>query len=248
MKPFESQRSDACARAEAATTELLSQRRRLMSAAALGPLALAAATMASRSARAAGGPPEAVRDLDAAAMALFDAAEAGRWPQARSALAQARRAEAGTGALEGAFTQAGGELHRFFQARNDLSGDLLEAGTAISVKDRRWLVSVADRIVARAGELGQPFVGSRDSTQQRIEVLIYLARRMRRALVWADEDGFRSAQRDFRRLWQSTAIELTPDVSERRRVLEEALTRLTLSRSTAAIQQLYDAVAALRKT
>ncbi|MFZ5543124.1 MAG: hypothetical protein ACOZJZ_06175, partial [Pseudomonadota bacterium] len=127
-------------------------------------------------------------------------------------------------------------------------GDLLEAGTAISVKDRRWLVSVADRIVARAGELGQPFVGSRDSTQQRIEVLIYLARRMRRALVWADEDGFRSAQRDFRRLWQLTASELTPDASERRRVLEEALTRLTLSRSTAAIQQLYDAVAALRKT
>lgn len=245
MKPFESQRSDACARAEAATTELLSQRRRLMSAAALGPLALAAATMASRSARAAGGPPEAVRDLDAAAMALFDAAEAGRWPQARSALAQARRAEAGAGALEGAFTQAGGELHRFFQARNDLSGDLLEAGTAISVKDRRWLVSVADRIVARAGELGQPFVGSRDSTQQRIEVLIYLARRMRRALVWSDESGFRAAQGDFKRLWKLTASELPPQAEAKRRALDLALERTALTKSVPAVRELYDAVAAL---
>lgn len=236
----------ACARAEAATVELLSQRRRLIAAAVLA--AGSGLSLTPLRARATGtAMPSILKELDAAALALFDSAEASQWERARAALARARTAANAADSLEAAFTEAGGELHRFFQARNNLAGDLVEAGTALSVKDRRWLVSTADRIAARAGELSQPFAERTGSVPQRIEVLLFLARRMRRALVWADEVGFRSAQRDFRRLWQSTAIELTPDVSERRRVLEEALTHLTLSRSTAAIQQLYDAVAALRK-
>lgn len=249
MKPLDADRSEACARAEASTTALLAQRRRLLAAATLGPAgiaAIAAATLSPRSAHAAAGTPSPVRDLDAAAVALFDAAEAGQWPKARSALASARRADAATGALEASFTEAGGELHRFFQARNDLSGDLIEAGTAISVKDRRWLVNVADRIVARAGELAQPFVaGSAGGLQQRIEVLIFLARRMRRALVWADDTGFRSAQSDFKRLWQQTAAELAPTLQSRRRALDEALQRTALTKSTRSVRELYDAVVAM---
>lgn len=246
MKTQDDDPGGACARAEAATAELLSQRRRLIAAAALA--AGSGLSLTPMRARAAGtAMPSALKELDGAALALFDAAEAPRWESAWTALARARTASNAAGSLEAAFTEAGGELHRFFQARNNLAGDLIEAGTALSVKDRRWLVSTADRIAARAGELSQPFAERHGSVPQRIEVLLFLARRMRHALVWHDEIGFRSAQGDFRRLWQSTANELAPDASSQRRVLEDALTRLTLSRSTAAIKHLYDAVAALRK-
>jgi hypothetical protein len=246
MKTRDDDPGGACARAEAAAVELLSQRRRLMASAVLvAGSGLSLTPMQARAAETA--MPSVLKDLDSAALALFDAAEASQWARARTALARARSAANAAGALEAAFTQAGGELHRYFQARIDLTGDLIEAGTALSVNDRRWLVSSADRIAARAGELSQPFAGRNGSVQQRIDVLLFLARRTRRALVWTDEFGYRSAHDDFKRLWQSTASELPPEASAPRRALDEALQRLTLSRSTAAIKQLHDAVAALRK-
>lgn len=153
-------------------------------------------------------------------------------------------AEAST-ALQSAFNDAGGALHRFFQARNGLSGDLPEAASAISARDRRWLIGVADRIVGHAGELAQPFAGRADDLQARIEVLIDLARRMRSALVWADDTGFRSAQDDFRELWRLTAAGLPPAQPDRRRALDLALERTALTKSKRAVRELHEAVAAL---
>ena len=49
-------------------------------------------------------------DLDAAALALFDAAESGQWVQARTALARARAAATAAVAMGGPFTEAGGAL------------------------------------------------------------------------------------------------------------------------------------------
>ena len=63
----------------------------------------------------------------------------------------------------------------------------------MSVKDRRWLASSADRIASRAGELSQPFAERGGTVHQRVEVLLFLARRMRRALVWNDQSGYRSS-------------------------------------------------------
>lgn len=218
-----------------------------MAAATLAPLAALALSLAPRRASAAvSAMPAAIGDLDAAAMSLFDAAEAGQWAQAGTALVRTRAAANAAGALEGAFTQAGGALHRFFQARNKLTGDLLEAETALSVKDRRWLASSADRIVSRAGELSQPFAERAGTVHQRIEVLLFLARRMRRALVWSDESGYRSARDDFKRLWQLTGPEVTSLAPEKRRALDEALLRLSLSKAARDVKRLYDAVAALR--
>jgi hypothetical protein len=120
---------------------LVTRRRLLAGTAALPLVALAVTFGLSIRARAATDTiPSAVRDLDVAAMALFDAAE--------------------------------GQLNNFFQARNNLTGDLIEAKTALSVKDRRWLVSSADRIAARAGELAQPFAQQANVLIARIEALL----------------------------------------------------------------------------
>ena len=141
-----------CARAEAATAELLSQRRRLIAAASFGPVRILAGALLPLRARAAAALPAPVHDLDADALALFDAAESGQWVQARTALARARAAATAAASMGGPFTEAGGALHRYLEARNGLSGDVVEAGLALSVKDRRWLIGVAERIVTRAGE------------------------------------------------------------------------------------------------
>jgi hypothetical protein len=219
-----------------------------MVVAALGPSAALALTLAPRRASAAtAAMPAALRDLDAAAMSLFDAAEAGLWAQARRALARAQAAANATGELESAFTEAGGALHRFFQARNSLSGDLPEARTALSVKDRRWLASVANRIVSRAGELSQPFSERGGTERERIEVLLYLARRMRLALVWGDSFGYRSAHDDFKRLWEVARGGLAATVpADKLRDLDDALIRLALSKAAVDVKRLYDTVAALR--
>ncbi|MBX3613912.1 MAG: hypothetical protein KF786_10140 [Burkholderiaceae bacterium] len=88
--------------------------------------------------------PQPVLDLDRAAMDLFDAAEAGRWRDARDALSRARAATAALRSVEGAYTDAGGALHRYIEARNGLGADLLEAGTAVSVQaGAGWSVSPA---------------------------------------------------------------------------------------------------------
>ena len=225
-----------------------SQRRRLLLGAMLVPAGGLVLSLATRRAHAASPAPNlapALSELDAAAMALFDAAEAGRWPQCQAALKRACTAAGATSELESRFTEAGGELDRFFEARNGLSGDLVEAGIALSAKDRRWLVSCADRIIMRAGELSQPFVRRAGTTDQRGEVLLFLARRMRRALVWSDDMGYRSALEDFRSLWQATRASLSGVPADKLRALDDALTKLALSRASADVRRLYDAVATL---
>jgi len=220
-------------------------RRHLVAAVAWMPAA--AVAMPLRAVAASAAVPPAVRELDAAALALFDAAETGRWPQARAALDRARQAAAEVGALEAAYTDAGGELHRFYAAKNALGGDLIEARTALAAKDRRWLVSVADRLIARAGELALPFAPRADAVTPRIETLLFLARRMRRALVWEDPVGYREAQRDFESLWKSLRGELATSVDAKRLdALDAALARAARSRTIADARALHDAVLALR--
>lgn len=237
-----------CARAEAATAELLSQRRRLMAAASLGPVGVMAGVLLPLRARAAAAIPAQVRDLDAAALALFDAAESGQWVQARTALARARAAATAAGAMGGPFTEAGGALHRYFEAKNGLNGDLVEAGLALSVKDRRWLIGVAERIVTRAGELSQPFAERSDAVTPRIETLLFLARRMRRALVWSDAFGYQGAHQDFDSLWQTLRVELAARVPAGRiQALDQALQRAASSRTAENGRRLYQAVRALQQ-
>ncbi|MEZ5603943.1 MAG: hypothetical protein R3E41_06900 [Burkholderiaceae bacterium] len=191
--------------------------------------------------------PQPVLDLDRAAMDLFDAAEAGRWRDARDALSRARAATAALRSVEGAYTDAGGALHRYIEARNGLGADLLEAGTAVSVQDRRWLVSVASHVAARAGELSLPFVGHGNAVAPLIAALLYLALRMRRALVWQDDIGFHAAMGDFARLWTSLRGRLGARLAaDRMHALEAALGRLTSHASAADVRRLYDSVIALR--
>ena len=223
-------------------------RRRLLAGTAALPLIGLAAFVPARPARAAADstPPAAVRDLDAAAMALFDAAEAGHWSAARQALGWARAAAAAVDAIEPAYLAAGGQLSRFFEARNNLGGDLVEARTALSVKDRRWLVSTAGRIADRAGEFSQPFVEHGNALIPSIESLLFLARRMRRAVVWQDSIGYRNAHDDFKRLWDGVRDQLRQKSPDKVRALDDALARMTQARSTLEAKALYAAVQQLR--
>lgn len=152
--------------------------------------------------------PAIVRALDAAAMNLFDAAEAEKWDDAARALQQVRSIAAGVSDLESAYLAAGGGIGDFVEVVNNLSADAIEAGAALSTKDRRWLVSCADRIASRAGELSQPFDARAGAAVPRIDTLLFLARRMRRALVWRDEDGLINAHDAFTRLWPKLRSEL----------------------------------------
>ena len=206
---------------------------------------LALATPQDRADKAAAIPP-AVAALDTAAASLFDAAERRQWSRARTELDKARSAARGAAALEGPFAKAGGELHRYFQAINNLSGDLIEAGTALSVKDARWLVNAADRIAARAGELSQPFVQRSGAIAQRVEVLIFLARRMRRALVWSDGMGYQAAREDFRRLWANMHTQVSALSPGAQKSLDDALARLSSTTNAGHARALQRAVEALR--
>ena len=189
--------------------------------------------------------PSPVGELDRAAMALFDAAEASQWVAASQALKRVQQAADTIAPIESIFVEAGGDLRHFFQTRNDLVGDLIEAKTALSVKDQRWLVSSADRIVARAGELSQPFA-TRTTLLPRVESLVYLARRMRRALVWQDHIGLQGAHDDFKRLWLALRADLSSIPTDRVRAIDDALVNLSLSKSTTAVRQLYLVVQHLR--
>lgn len=230
----------------AAPVRELARRRALAAAAALPLLASVAMTAAPRAARAAATAlPQPVIELDRAAMALFDAAEGGQWTAARKALDRARTAADAAMRLESQFLDAGGTLSHFFEVRNDLGGDLGEARTALAAQDRRWLAAAADRIVQRAGELSQPFARHADALLPRLETLMYLARRMRSALVWQDTDGFRLAHDDFDRLWQAVKRELASAPPERVRAVDDALLSTSLSRSPADVRKLYAAIQAL---
>ncbi len=103
---------------------------------------------------------------------------------------------------------AGGGIGHFVEVVNNLSADAIEAGTALSAKDRSWLVSCADRIASRAGELSEPFDARAGAAVPRIDTLLFLVRRMRRALVWRDEDGLINSHDAFTRLWSKLRTEL----------------------------------------
>ena len=214
--------------------------------AALPLLFLGASIGASGAARAATAVPAAVQNLAGAAMALFDAAESGKWVEAQTALDQARTAAGSAVSDEGAYTDAGGPISKFFQARNALSGDLVEAGFALSVKDQRWLVSCADRIESRAGELADPFVRG-NSRKLTLEALLFLARRIRSAAVWQDPDGLAGASADFRRLWGTLRAQLRPQ-SKHGSDIDAALEKIGASATSANAKSLYTAVEALSRS
>lgn len=224
-----------------------SRRHILTTVAALPLLGLGLTLGPYRMARAApDSTPAPVRALDSAAMALFDAAQAARWTAARRALEQARASATASATIEDAFLAAGGEMHRFFEARNNLTADLIEAATALAQKDKRWLINCADRIATRAGELSLPFATRANAVAPRVESLLFLARRMRRALVWHDTAGFRSAHEDFKRLWESLRDALASQPAARLTALDNALTHIANSRSAADVDALYIAVRQLR--
>ena len=221
-------------------------RRRALLIAVVPPL-LAPLAMTPRTAHAAvAAIPAALHELDRAAVTLLDAGETGHWVAAGQALARAGKAAHKVAPLESAFVEAGGELRHFFQARNDLVGDLIEAKTALAVKDRRWLTSAAVHIAARAGQLSQPFAARSGALLPQVESLLYLARRMRRAMVWQDNFGFRSAQDDFNRLWSALKGGLASAPPDRVRALDNALVGIASSASTAKVRRLYAAVQQLR--
>lgn len=228
-------------------TEPGSRRRVLTAAAALPLLGFGLTLGPYRMARAApDNIPAPVRALDAAAMALFDAAQTAHWTAARRALDQARASATASATIEDAFLAAGGEMHRFFEARNNLTADLIEAATALAQKDKRWLINCADRLATRAGELSQPFAVRANAVAPRIESLLFLARRMRRALVWHDTAGFRSAHEDFKRLWESLRGALASQPTARLAAFNNALAHIANSRSAADVDTLYVAVRQLR--
>lgn len=224
-------------------------RRRFTTLAAALPLAASALLPMAAVAAAPAQPaplPDTLLALDRAAMALFDAAESSDWAQAAQALDRARTAAEGVAPLQAAFVEAGGEQHRFMQARNDLGSDLIETKTALSVRDPRWLASTAGRIAAHAGELSQPFATRAHALLPRVLALMFLARNMRQALLWQDNNGFDMAQGDFNQLWKALKGQLTAVPAARVRALDDALAKLALSRSAATARQLYDAVLAIR--
>ena len=152
--------------------------------------------------------PHVVLDLDTAVLALFDAAEARRWDDAHKAIASAQSAARSLRNLEASYSEAGGETSRFFTTTDQLSADLIDASAAASVRDQPWLVSTADNLLARAGDLTEPYVSRIEAAAPRLEVLLVLARRMRQAPVWENENEFDDARRAFDLLWPSVRDQL----------------------------------------
>jgi hypothetical protein len=213
----------------------------------LPPIALASALgLPLRASAARPTLPHAVGSLDEAAMALFDAAETANWAGAEQALGQAKTAALEANDLQSKFIDAGGAISHFIEVQNNLGADLIEAGTALSVRDQRWLINSADRIESRAGELSQPFLDRADALAPRIETLLFLARRMRRAQVWHDDGGYRQARDDFRRIASSLHGDMGKRSPEGMRALELALERVGDSPSRADLKSLYAAILRLR--
>ena len=213
----------------------------------LAPIALASSLGLPLGASAASAAlPGVAGSLDDAAMALFDAAETANWAEAEEALGRARTAALEVNGLQSKFIAAGGAISRFIEVQNNLGADLIEAGTALSVRDQRWLISSADRIESRAGELSQPFLDRTDALFPRIETLLFLARRMRRALVWHDDGGYRQAFDDFRRVASPLHAELGKRSPEGTRALDRALERMGDSPSSVGLKALYAAILRLR--
>lgn len=224
-----------------------SRRQWLATALALPLLTLTWSLGASGSAYAAVTPmPATVRALDSAAMAMFDAGETRDWAAASAALVRARNAARDVAGLQTTYVTSGGTLEHFFEVQNNLSADLMEADTATSVQDQRWLVRAADHLVARAGELSEPFKPRNNSILPRVETLLFLARRMRRARIWQDDIGYTDASATFGRLWPVLRRDLPASMAPQATALELALSGIGASSSSADIRKFYLTVAALR--
>jgi len=183
-----------------ATVPVIDVRRRTLVSLGIALLA-GAGRLAEASPAPASTVPQTVIDLDASTLAFFEAAKAGRWDDVHKELEAVRNAARSVPELQSSFTDAGGELSRFFAATNALTADLVDAAAAESVWDRTWVVSAAENLLARAGDLTEPYAARIDATAPRLEVLLVLARRMRRAPEWLDTTGYASARRSFDRLW-----------------------------------------------
>ena len=153
--------------------------------------------------------PTALLEFDAAAVRLYDATRARHWSDARNALGEARILAASIDGLESSYTTAGGTQGRFFATTNQLSADLIDASAALSVYDRPWLLSSTENLLARSGDLTEPYASRIKGAVPRLEVLLVLARRMRQAPTWNDETGFATAHREFDRLWPQLRDQLT---------------------------------------
>ena len=186
--------------------------------------------------------PQTVVDLDAATLAFFEAARAGRWDDAHKQLEAVRNAARSVPELQSSFTDAGGELSRFFAATNALTADLVDASAAESVWDRTWLVSAAENLLARAGDLTEPYASRIDATAPRLEVLLVLARRMRRAPAWLDTTGYASARRSFDHLWPALRGELRAKRPHLVESVDAARAGITGPPSSANAHTLYVAV------
>lgn len=224
------------------------RRKWLTLGAALPPLAVAASLGASGVARAASPAPGDVRELADAAMALFDAAESGQWAEAKAALDHAHAAARSATGSEAAYTDAGGALSDFFQARNALSGDLAEADIALSVKNQRWLIRCADRIATRAGELAEPFADKGDSRKLTLSALLFLARRVRTAALWQDADGMANASADFSRLWLTLRARIGGSQAAHANAIDAAIKKIDASATSADAKALYAAVESLDRS
>ena len=189
--------------------------------------------------------PGIVRALDAAAMDLFDAAEDSKWDDAARALQRVRSIAPGVSGLESAYLAAGGGIGHFIEVVNNLSADAIEAGTALSAKDRPWLVNCADRIASRAGELSEPFDARAGAAVPRIDTLLFLVRRMRRALVWRDEDGLISSHDAFTRLWSKLRTELAGKQTASADAVQRALEDVGRAPTRDELKRLYKTTQAL---
>jgi hypothetical protein len=189
--------------------------------------------------------PDTVRALDAAATKLFVAAEAGKWVDAAPALRRVQSIAPSVSDLESAYVDAGGALEDFIAVVNNLSADAIEASTALAVKDRRWLVSCADRIASRAGELSRPFDRRVNAVVPRIDTLLFLARRMRRAIVWGDKGTLTHAHDGFTRLWASLRDELAGNQPTAVNAVQRALANVGRAPSPGEVKRLYEATQAL---
>jgi len=217
-------------------------RRRWLAAATVFPLLAATAPAARAAARPV---PQPLLDLGSAATKLFNAAESGSWETIQAALATVQAAVERVRGAEKAYAEAGGPVNRFFEAGHYLEAEMVDARAAASVRDRPWLVSTADNILSRVGDLTAPFADGSDQLLPQAEALLFLTRRMRRALAWDDADGMTLARRDFDRLWKRLRGEVASQAPAKVRSVDAALGAVARARTVASLRALAAAVRGL---
>lgn len=227
-----------------ASATALGRRRVLLG---LPALVMSAGLLGASAARADSSPqPPELRALERAALALFDATDAAPWPAVSQALDPLREAAKRAATLEIAYLDAGGQLGDFLATRDMLAADLIEAGAALAAANRRWLISAAERIVQVADRLSLPFDQAGYQLGPRLKDLLYLARSIRRALIWSDDAGQLAAQQDFSRLWRSVRVVLETAHPNEVKRLNVALDRLSQSHAAADARALSLSVEQLR--